>query len=201
MFLFGRPQIRASLCLFLETLFSAILGVPGARVTPGPLPPEPTPTRAGGPGSPARPIRARSRPPCRFLPASSPRAGPRPGVGGVGLRPLGSWSLLCSRRAPPRPAGGGRRGTEAALGRPWAGGASAPSPGFCRLLLPGWVFGLPVARRSGPASLSTGLSASSALTFAGPGLFAHLGLGEDPQQALELGQCSALNAAPFAAKS
>lgn len=128
MFLFGRPLIRASLCLFLETLSSAILGSPRSPSNSRPPPPESTPTRARGPGSPARPIRARSRPPWRFLSASSPRAGPRPGVGGVGLRPLGSWSLLCSRRAPPRPAGGGMRGTEAARGRPWAGGALASSP-------------------------------------------------------------------------
>lgn len=188
MFLFCRPLRRAGRCLFLETLFFGHSWSPGSPSNSRPPPPEPPPTRARGPGSPARPIRARSRPPWRFLPTSSPRAGPGPGVGGVGLRPLGSWSLLCSCRAPPRPARGGEREAEATLGRPWAGRAPAlaPSPGFFWLSLAVWVCGLPVARKTGPASLSTGLSASSALTFAGPGLFAHLGLGEDPQQALEL---------------
>lgn len=46
----------------------------------------------------------------------------------VGPRPLGSWSLLCSRPASPRPArGGGGRGAEAAPGRPRAGRAQASS--------------------------------------------------------------------------
>lgn len=104
--------------------------------------------------------------------------------------------MLAPRPAPP---GGGRNegnGGRAGEALGWRGPGFGPVPGFFRLLLPGWVCGLPVARRSGPASLSTGLSASSTLTFAGPWLFAHLGLGEDPQQALELGQYSALNAAP-----
>lgn len=62
-----------------------------------------------------------------------------------------------------------------------------PALVFFWLSLLGWVCGLPEARKTGPASLLTGLS-SSAPTYAGPGLVAHLGLGEDQPQALELGR-------------
>lgn len=130
MFLSGRPPFRAGRCLFLETLFSAILEVPGARVTPRPLPQHLPPTRARRPGAPTRPIRARSRPPWPSLPASSPRARPGPGVGGVGRRPLGSWSLLCSRPAPPA---GGRREGSGGRAREASGGpdsGSGPVPGL-----------------------------------------------------------------------
>ena len=53
---------------------------------------------------------------------------------------------------------------EAALGRPRAGRAPAlaSAPGFFRLSLSGWVCGFPEAIKTGPASLPTGLSASSA---------------------------------------
>lgn len=62
----------------------------------------------------------------------------------MGPRPLGSWSLLCSRPAPPLPArGGGGWGAEASPGRPGAGGPRAParSPSFFRLPLPCWSAG------------------------------------------------------------
>lgn len=104
LFFFGRPLLRARHCLFLATLFVGHSGSPKSLNKSRPPPPEPHPTRR--PGSPARPIRASSRPPWRFLPAFFPRARPGPRVGGVGPRPLGSWSLLCSRPAPP---GEGRR--------------------------------------------------------------------------------------------
>lgn len=64
----------------------------------------------------------------------------------------------------PRPARRGEEGgAEAALGRPWAGRALAPAASFFRFSLSGKVCGLPEARKTGPASLPTGLSASSVL--------------------------------------
>lgn len=164
MFLFGYPPLGAGCCLFLETLFSAILGVPGTRVTPGLLPPHLPPN----PVSLARPIRACPRP----LP---PRG---PGLG----QELAGWARARSEVGvfvlAPRPA---RRGEEGAERRPrgeaWAGRARALAPagapsgspsgaGSCRL---------PKANRTGLASLPTGLSAASAPTANVAGLVAHLG--------------------------
>lgn len=171
-------------------------GSPGNLSNSGPLPPHLPQTRASRPGYPARPIRSASGPPWLSLPAPSSRSGP-----GLGqefawwARARSEVGVFCAR-APPRPArrGGGweRSGGRA---REASGG---PGPGFFRLPVPGWVCGLLEARKTGPASLSTDPSASSALTSAGPGL-ARLGLGEE-EQALELGRCCALYAATFAAE-
>jgi translation initiation factor IF-2 len=135
------PPLQAGRCLFLETLFGHS-GSPGSPSNSRP-PPSLSPSRFRHPGSPAHPCPL----PVAWSPlaASFQRAGLRPGVGGVGPRPLGSWSLLCSRPAPPRPARGGGRGAEAAPGRPRAGSALAlalalalvPAPGFFRLSRPG----------------------------------------------------------------
>ncbi|KAJ8794289.1 hypothetical protein J1605_003246 [Eschrichtius robustus] len=96
--------------------------------------------------------------PARLLPAGrtwarSWRRGPAP------ARKLESFVFA------PRPARRGEEGgAEAALGRPRAGRAPAlaSAPGFFRLSLSGWVCGFPEAIKTGPASLPTGLSASSA---------------------------------------
>lgn len=179
-FLFDHPPLRAGRCLFLETLFSALLGVSGAGVTPSPLPPHlplysaPPPWVAG---------RARPRPlqlplpaalafPARLLSAGrawarSWRGGPAP------ARKLESFVLA------PRPARRGEEGgVEAAPGRPRAGPAPAPAQtwGVFRLSLPGWVCGIPETRKTGPAWLPKDLSASSVPASPGPGLVAHLGL-------------------------
>lgn len=108
LFLFGHPLLRAGRCLFLETLFSAILGVPRARPTPGASPPRPPPTPDSGPppwvvcpahGHPSSLLAALASRVC-FLPAGpvsvrSWRGGPAP------ARKLESFVLA------PRPARGG----------------------------------------------------------------------------------------------
>lgn len=102
----------------------------------------------------------------------------------------------------PRPAG---RGEEDGERRPRRGGLKqACLSGSGRvsefLLAFPLLLGLraPEARKTGLASLPMGLSASLAPASVGLGLFAPLGHGEDHQQALELGWCFALHAAPFA---
>lgn len=125
LFLFGHPLLRAGRCLFLETLFSAILGVPRARPTPGASPPPPPTYPRLGPAALGR------------LPGSWPSklAPGRPGVScllppcGPGLRPeLAGWArarsevgVFCAR-APPREgrSGDGRpRGGGLGRARPW----------------------------------------------------------------------------------
>lgn len=185
MFLFGHPPLRAGRCLFLETLFFGRSGSPGSWSNSR----HPAPAPSLHPGLPpwvpaALAFLARLLPAGRTW-AGSWRGGPAP------ARKLESFVFA------PRPARRGEEGVaEAALGRPRAGRVPvlASAPGFFRLFLSGWVCGFPEAIKTGPASLPTGLSASSA-PFPGPGLVAHLGLIEEEQQALELGPCSALHAA------
>lgn len=200
MCLFIRLLLQAGHCLFLETLISAIRGVPGAIVTPGPLLLLLSPTGPAALGRRLGSVRARSRPPWHSLPASSPLAEPGPGVGWVGPRPLGSWSLLCSGPAPPgegrREGSGGRAGE--ASGGPGPGSGPSPSPGHLPAFPPGLGLRAPGGARNWSCLAPRGLE-HRAPPSAGPGLVAHLGLGEE-QRALELGPCSALRSAPFAAE-
>lgn len=164
--------LQAGRCLYLETLISALRGVPESPSNSRPPPPLLSPTGTRRPGSPAPALsaRSRSRPPWRSLPAPFPRAKSGPVVGWVGPRPLGSWSLLCSCPAPPDE--GRREGNGGCSGEASGG----PGRGCFRLSYPGWVYGLPEARRAGPVSAP-----------ASSGLFARLGLGEKQPRALELG--------------
>lgn len=131
---------QAGRCLFLETIFFGRAGSPGSRSNsrppPSGLPLPGPPPRGALPGA----TRARSWPPgVRSLPLVS-----RPGRGqelGVGRRPLGSWSLLCSR---PAPTGEGRRGGSGGCARGTSGGLG-PGPGLGR------GPGLLPAFQSGPA--------------------------------------------------
>lgn len=123
LFLFGRSPLCEGCCLFLETLFSAILGVPGAGVTPVPLPPHLPPN----PVSLARPTRACPRPP--GVPWPLPPRGP-----GLGQE-LAGWARACLEVGvfvlAPRPARRGGEGGERSGGRAgeaWAGPARALAP-------------------------------------------------------------------------
>lgn len=153
LFLFGHPLLRAGRCLFLETLFFGRSGSPGSRSNSR----HPAPAPSLHPGLPpwvpaALAFLARLLPARRTW-AGSWRGGPAP------ARKLESFVFA------PRPARRGEEGgAEAALGRPRAGRvpALASAPGFFRLSLSGWVCGFPEAIKTGPASLPTGLSASSA---------------------------------------
>lgn len=124
LFLFGRPPLRTGCCLFLETLFSAILGVPGAGLTPGPLTPHLPPPN---PVSLARPIRACPRP--SGVPWPLPPRGPGLGqelAGWAGVRSEVRVFVLAPR--PAQPGEGRREGSGGRAGKAWAGPSRALAP-------------------------------------------------------------------------
>lgn len=130
--LFCRPPLKTRRCLFLETLFSAIRGVPGARVTPGPHLPFPLPGLplwAGGPGPPVLALGLRgARCP---LPSRGPGLGQELAGWARAARKLESFVLA------PRPARRGEEGRERrprpgglGRGRPWSQPRPRASSGF-----------------------------------------------------------------------
>lgn len=191
MFFFSHPPLRAGCCLFLETLFSAILGVPGAGVTPGPLPPPhlPPQTSCRWPG-PSASVPGRLAFPGRVLLAG--RAWARSWRGGPA--PARKLKSLCSRPAPP---GEGRRERSGGrAGEAWAGPARALVPARASS-------GSPSRARSAGSPRRAQLALPRSPRASAPpwppplpllGWLHTLGLGEEQQRALELGRCSALHA-------
>lgn len=125
MCLFRRPPLGTRRCLFLETLFSAIRGVLGARVTPGslllPFPFPGPPPWVAGPGPPA-PASGLSGARCP-LPSRGPGLGQELAGWARAARKLESFVLA------PRPT---RRGEEGGERRPRQGGLGRGRPRLWR---------------------------------------------------------------------